>query len=193
MTINYVIVEIDEAYKNYIETENSKIYTNSTIESVSNINRAARVIEAPKFTILKEGNEIITHHNIFRLRYGATGSVIKSNYWLEGNKYFVPLTEVFMVKKPNEEWEALSPYCFIKPLKYEDKKIGNIILPSDSAKSHKGRIKQIGVIEYPNAQMVESGLNVGDKVGFSKNSEYEFNINGEILYKMSSKDIMMKF
>lgn len=188
MTLNYVIVEIDEAYKNEIEG----LVVNSTIESVAHINRIARVVEAPSFTIIKKGDEVVVHHNIFRLRNGLRGRKLQSNYHLEGNKYFVPLTEVFMYKRGNNNWNAIRPYVFVKPIKKVDKKIGNIIINSSEQNSHKGNIKLHGIIKYPNDELVYNGVDVGDNVIFSDWSEYEFNIDGEILYKMSTNDILAK-
>lgn len=185
MTINYIIVEVDEAYVNEV----NGIVVNSTIESVGHINRIARVVEAPDFTILKKGDEVVMHHNILRLRNGIRGKKVQSNYHLEGNKYFVPLTEVFMYKR-DSDWEAIRPFVFVKPIPKEDVKIGSFIVDANEANSHKGMKKLRGIIKYPNYELLANGVNTGDEIVFSEWSEYEFNINGEILYKMSTKDIL---
>ena len=185
MTINYIIVEIDEAYNN----EEDGIVVNSTVESIQHINRTARVLEAPDFTILKKGDEVVCHHNIFRIRNGIQGQKVKSNYNLEGNIYFVPLTEVYMFKR-DSDWNAIRPYVFVKPVNYEDKKFGNIIITGADSNTHKGKEKLKGVIKYPNDELVHNGVKEGDEVVFSSFSQYEFNINGETLYKMSTKDIL---
>lgn len=192
MTINCIIIEVDEAYVNYVDTLGSKMYTTSSIESVESINRKARIVEAPNFTILKKGDEVIVHHNILRLRYGMQGSTIKSNYHYKDNLYFVPLTEIFMFKRGDNEWEALDPFCFIKPIKYENKKVGNLLIYDNTTGSHKDKVKNIGEVKFLNKEMKAAGISIGDKIVFSNNSEYEFNINGEILYKMSTRDILAK-
>jgi co-chaperonin GroES (HSP10) len=33
------------------------------------------------------------------------------------------------------------------------------------------------------------GVHEGDKINFTKNSEYEFDVNGEVLYRMRTNDI----
>ena len=99
-SINYLIVELDKAYENEVEVSTGeKVIVNSTIEDVSFINRKARVVSAPEFTILQKGDEVIVHHNIFRLRNDVKGVVAPSNYDIGDNKYIVPLTEVFMYKR----------------------------------------------------------------------------------------------
>lgn len=186
MTINYIIVEVDEAYVNEV----NGIVVNSTIESVAHINRVAKVIDAPEFTILKKGDEVIMHHNILRLRNGIRGKRVKSNYHLEDNKYFVPLTEVFMYKRGDSDWQAIRPFVFVKPVPKEDEKVGGIIVTANESNSHKGMKKLRGIIKYPNDELLAKGVNVGDEIVFSTWSEYEFSINGELLYKMSNKDIL---
>lgn len=186
MTINYVIVEIDEAYKNEV----GGLIVNSTIESVAHINRIARVVDTPIFTTIKKGDEVVVHHNVFRLRNGLRGKRLQSNYHLEGNKYFVPLTEVFMYKRGDSDWQAIRPFVFVEPIKNEDKKVGNVIINTSEENSHKGMVKLQGIIRYPNDELISKGVKVGDRIVFSYWSEYEFNINGETLYKMSTNDIL---
>lgn len=185
-TINFVIVEIDEAYKNEVDG----VVVNSTIESVQHINRIAKVIEAPDFTILKSGDEVVVHHNMFRLRNGIKGKKVRSNYHLEGNTYFVPLTEVYMYRRNGSDWQAIRPFVFIKPVEQETKKEGNVIVNSGESNSYKGRKRLMGTVKYPNDELLDMGVNVGDEIIFSYWSEYEFDIDGEILYKMSNKDIL---
>lgn len=184
----YVIVETDSAYNNEKKiTEDISIVVNTTIESVEHINRKGKVIASPSFTILKEGDEVILHHNIFRLRNGVKGEKVESNFFIEDGKYFVPPTEIFMFRRDGGEWEALDPYCFIRPIKEDNKEEG--IFKGD-IDSYKGNKKQYGVVVHPNKEMLQMGLKRGDTVIFSKYSEYEFEISGEILYKMETKDIL---
>ena len=185
MTINFVIVEIDDAYKNEIEG----LVVNSTIESVAHINRIARVVEAPDFTILEEGDEVVVHHNMFRLRNGNRGKRIQSDYHIEGKRYFIPLTEVYMYKR-GDDWKAIRPFVFVKPIVYEDKKVNGFTINSGESNSYKGREKLRGIIKHSNEELEAQGIKVGDEIVFSYYSEYEFNIDGETLYKMATKDIL---
>lgn len=190
--LNFIIVEVEEAYNNEIELNSGvKLTVNTTIESVEHINRVAKVVSAPEFTILQEGDEVIIHHNICRLRNGVKGEKVYSNYHLEGNKYFVPLTEVFMYRR-DSDWISIDPYCFVKPIKIEGQESSFIYIPDEFKEGHKGNERHVGILEYPNKQLIEEGYKKGDKIIFSKNSEYEFNIDGTIMYKMSSKDILAK-
>ncbi len=190
-SINYLIVEIDDAYENDKKiNDDLSIIVNTTIESVEHITRKAKVIEAPKHTVLKKDDLVIVHHNIFRLRYGIKGVVTRSNYHLKDNQYFVPLTEVFMYKR-TDDWIPLDPYCFVKPIVKEIENNTDIIIPDNNKEnSHKGMINNIGIMSYPNEGLKSYGIKKGDTIIFSKNSEYEFKIENELYYKMSTKDIM---
>lgn len=185
--VYHVIVETDKAYNNEKKiTEDISIVVNSTIESVEHINRKAVVLAAPDFVVLEKGDEVILHHNIFRLRNGLKGKRLESNFHIEDNRYFVPPTEIFMFKRGDSEWEALSPHCFVKPIK-DDTEEGVILGVKET---YKGNKKQYGEVIYPNKDMLDMGLKKGDIVAFSLYSEYEVEVENELLYKMSTKDIL---
>lgn len=194
-TFGYVIVKADDAYNNEIEMKGGgTLVVNTTIESVEHINRTVTVVSAPSFTVLEEGDELVIHHNIMRLRNGIDGNVVQSDYYLEDNTYFVPLTEIFMYRKPEGEWKSLAPYCFVEPVKYEvDITVPGVIIPDSAAKeelSYKGQVKQTGIMTYSNEELEEMGVKVGDKIIFSDYSEYEVKVEGKTYYKMSSNDIL---
>lgn len=191
-TINYIIIESKQAYNNEVELKNGqKIIVNSTIESVEHINRVGKVVEAPDFTILQKGDEVVVHHNIMRLRNGVKGQKVESNFHIEDNKYFVPLTEVFMYKRDGGNWTAIDPYCFVKPIKKEVEKKGSILLPENNKEgTHKGMLKNMGILTYGNKELEEIGVEEGTQVIFSDDSEYEFVIDNELFYRMRTKDII---
>lgn len=188
---NYVIVELKDAYSNEEEISTGQsIIVNSTIEDVNYVNRVAKVLVAPPFTILQKGDEIITHHNIFRLRNDVNGNIAQSNYHLDKDKYFVPLTELFMYRRDDSDWIALDPYCFVKPMEQvKEDTFFDLSLEDDS---YKGRLHKHGIMSYPNKGLAEQGIETGDTIIFSDYSEYEFKIDGELYYKMSTKDIIGK-
>ena len=51
----------------------------------------------------------------------------------------------------------------------------------------------MGVIKYINNQLINKGLRVGDEVSFQPESEYEFYVDGEKLYRMFTNNITLKF
>lgn len=183
-SVNFVIVSLDTIYNN----EKRGIIVNSEIENVEYVNRVATVIESPKGTILQKGDKVICHHNLFRQRYGFKGELIESNYHLEDNIYFIPPTEIFMYKRGSSDWFSVEPFCFVEPINRAKKQGFDLSLSEDS---YKGNLKQHGILQYPNKYLLSQGLKKGDLVFFSKYSEYEFEIDNKIYYKMSSKDILL--
>ncbi len=187
--VNNLIVEIDSAYENERKLSNGQsIIVNSTIENVEFVNRVATVLETPDFTILKKGDKVVVHHNIFRLRNGVTGGQMDSNYFIEGNKYFVPLTEVFMFKRGDSDWKSIDPFCFVEPIISEEEDSFFSLSVNDNL--YKGRVHMEGILTYPNKALIEQGVKSGDHIMFSRDSEYEFVIDNKLYYKMSTKDII---
>ena len=189
-TVNYLIVELTKAYNNEVDVSTGdSVIVNSTIEDVAYVKRIATVKSAPDFVVLEAGDEVVVHHNIFRLRNDIKGATVDSNFYIGDNLYFVPLTEVFMYKRGDSGWKTLSPFCFVEPIIKEEKEGFDLSLTEST---FKGRLKRVGKIKYPNDELIAQGIQEGDKVLFTKNSEYEFEIDGTIYYKMSTKDILMK-
>lgn len=188
-TVNYLIVSLDKAYNNEAQiSTGDSVIINSTIESADYVNRVATVVAAPDFTILQEGDKVIVHHNIFRLRNDVNGNVAPSNYFMEDNKYIVPLTEVFMYDR-GEGWIPITPFCFVEPITKEQKQGFDLSLAEST---YKGRLERLGIMKYPNEELLTQGVKKGDKIMFSEDSEYEFVIDDVLYYKMSTKDILMK-
>lgn len=187
----FIIVKSDKAYINEQQIDvDFSIITNSTIESVENINRVAVVEVAPEWANVERGDLVVCHHNIFRKYYDYTGKLRNSNFYIKDNLYMVPPTEIFMVKRSGEDsWMAFEPFCFVKPIQYlEETEDFSLSLEEDS---HKGQIRNVGILAYPNKDLIAQGASIGSKVVFSDYSEYEFYIDGDLHYKMSTKDILM--
>ena len=182
-TINYILVELEDAYDN----EESGVIVNTTIEEVKYVNRIARVVAVPKGIVVSKGDYIIAHHNIFRLRNDHKGNVVDSSFLINGNLYKVPLTEVFMYKQ-DKDWIALDPYCFVEPIK--DVVEGDGFNINSHEITHKGNIRNLGVMKYANLGLREQGVKSGDIVLFKNDSEYEFTVDGKVLYKMGTRDIL---
>ena len=58
-------------------------------------------------------------------------------------------------------------------------------------KSHQEEEPLIGLVKYSNKYLISKGINKGDKVSFKPDSEYEFNVDGEKLYRMFDHQITL--
>ena len=75
-------------------------------------------------------------------------------------------------------WNSVGDYCFVKPLDIEN-----------SYLYEEGLEDNTGFLVYSNNTLLDLGVNEGDKVNFRKDSEYEFEVDGNLLYRMKSSDI----
>jgi co-chaperonin GroES (HSP10) len=188
MTLNNLIVEIDSTYNNVVDG----VVVNSTIDSVIHINRVANVVDAPEGVAVEVGDKILVHHNIFREKHLTNGTRVLGDYHLEGKRYFVPLLLVYAYKRGDSDWQSLSPFVFVESIKKADVKVGRFIIDAQESNSHKGRENNVGIIRYPNKDLIEMGVDVGDKVVFTPYSEHEYMVDNKILYRMTTQDIVAK-
>ncbi len=191
-TYNFLIVKIDQAYLDTIQSDSGMTFYKSTmINDVADINREAEVVAAPKGVILSPGDKVIIHHNIARVRINNAGENVPSDFWIEGDQYYVPLSEVFLYKKEEGDWKCLAPYTFIKPVKAEKVESSSIIVPDNIYKNDfEGNEHLYGTVAYGNPELENLGVKDGDTIVFDEDSQYKFSIDGEELYKMHTRDIL---
>ena len=129
-------------------------------------------------TNIKEGDEVIVHHNIFRRWYDVRGNEKNSAQYFEDDKYFCNLDQIYLYKENNQYKPNLN-YCFVKPL-----------VNKDDLRTQKEK-PLIGVMKYPNSFLEDQGITKGTVVTFKPNSEFEFIVGDERLYCMKSNDIVL--
>ena len=179
---NFVVEPKGERYNNTKKVGDSELIINTEIFNHQHVNRIANVISTPKMleTDLQPGDEMIVHHNIFRRWHNVKGVEKNSRSFINENAYLVNDDQIFLIKYCNSfndnKWYAPNGYCFVKPLKAIDQ--FNI----ESEKPLQG------VVKYS-----DGTVEVGDLIGFKPNSEYEFVVDGERLYRVKSNFITIKY
>ena len=186
----YFIVEVIDAYNNYTTLENGlEIMVNNTIDSVAHINRIGKIISAPKGVKAEAGDMVLFHHNITRESRGVKGKKQISMFQVKPETYFIPATEIFMIKQgDSEHWKAIDPFVFIKPLEAQKVVLDNgmKILEDDY-----NEMKEfIGEVAFINSFLEKEGLKKGDLISFQEASQHEYVIDGELYYKMQTSDIL---
>jgi co-chaperonin GroES (HSP10) len=190
-SFHFVIVEAEKAYHNEKEVAKGiSLVTNTNIESVAHMNRVATVKSAPEGTILEPGDMVICHHNIFREKRDTEGTRIRSEFFIDHGLYYVPPDMIFAYRRGDSEWKALAPYFFVKPIEKEvEKTESGIILDLAMEKYVTGE----ATVRYSNKQLEEEwDVHQGDVVGYGKNQEYEFEIDGETLYRVRMPKLLYK-
>ena len=173
---NYVVKPKGGRYNNSKKVGDKDLILNTEIFNHQYINREAEVISTPlvSYSNIKPGDTVIVHHNVFRRWHNIQGIEKNSKNYFSKNTYIISSDQIFAYYK--KEWKPMPGYCFVKPIQSFDKFNINQEQPL------------IGIIEY-----ADKGFEKGELVGFTPNSEYEFIIDGQKLYRVYSKFITIKY
>ena len=174
---NFVVRPKGERYNNTKKLDGGELILNTEIFNHQYVNREAIVISTPIIgdTDIKPGDTVIVHHNVFRRWHNQYGEEKNSRSYFNEDTYFINHDQIFLYKR-DKEWTAPKGYCFVIPLKNQNP------LNVDLEKPLQGIVKYTdGIIE------------VNSLVGFTPNSEYEFIVDGERLYRVLSKFITIKY
>ncbi|MDA7993070.1 MAG: hypothetical protein MPJ22_09770 [Pirellulales bacterium] len=171
-------------YKNVISPKGDR-YNNSNedgivLNSVINetdfkfTNRLG-IVKTPAKTenILKEDDEVIVHHNVFRRFFDVYGKLKDGGSYIRDNVYACHSDQIFAYRR-NGEWKSYGDFCFIKPIK------------SEEFEEYEDCVGTV-FINHPSLEVY--GIKEGDKVYYIKGGEYKFDIEGEIYYRMLSRNV----
>tara|TARA_R110000764_G_C10892401_1_gene370399 strand:+ start:201 stop:791 length:591 start_codon:yes stop_codon:yes gene_type:complete len=174
---DYIIKPLGERYSNSIEVEGDKsLILNTEVFNHGYINRRAIVVSIPIDNIhnLREGQEILVHHNIFRRWHNVKGIEKNSRGFISEGEYLASPDQIFMYK--DTTWECINGYTFVKPLK------------STNEFSLEKERPLIGVVKYSDGTFLPTQL-----VGFSPGDEFEFVVEGERLYRVMNRFINIEY
>ena len=173
---DFIVSPIGRRYNNSKKIENKELILNTEMFNHQYVNRLAKVIATPLLfqSPLNVGDEVIVHHNVFRRWLNVKGIEKNSRSYWKNNKYIISEDQIYLYKR--EDWIAMPGYSFIKPIKSKNQLSEYIEEPL------------IGLIKYS-----DGTFNRDELVGFTPNSEYEFIVSGERLYRVMNKFITIKY
>ena len=176
---DYIIKPIGDRYNNEKKVGDKSLILNTKIENFKIINKKAIVVSTPKAYNLKikKGDIVYIHHNVFRKFYNMKGKQQNSRSYFKDDLYFCSPDQIYLYERDNNIKSFLDR-CFVKPLK--SNKLGKKTIPN------------LGILKYGNKQLSNLNIKEGDLVSFPNLREWQFVINGELLYCMKSKDILLK-
>lgn len=177
---DYLITPYGKEYNNTKTIANKEFIVNTTIEDAAFVNRLGVVSAVPSGGQIPLGSLVVVHHNVFRTYLDMRGEKRKSNEYFRDNQYLVNPSKIYMYAD-GDKWKTTEDYCFISPVDYMQN--------SEIYRSDKQKEEHVGVVRHGKIKNVD----IGDMIGFTKNSEYQFNIQGEKLYRMKNNDICIKF
>ena len=146
-------------------------------------NRYAEVIELPVGYTgpISIGDTLLVHHNAFKYYNDIKGRQKSGKSFFRDDMFFIETDQFFMYKK-DSTWNAYDKYCFVKPIAATESYI----------KKPFSEEPLMGQMAYPNEYLLSQGIKKGDFVCFTPDSEYEFIVDGEKLYRMHDHQITMK-
>lgn len=182
--VNQFLIEPlnDALYDNKREFGDKTLIISSSIENHKTTNRQA-IVKAVPINYdgpIKAGALIIVHHNVFRKYFDMKGKVQFSKNRLFENTYTIYEDVIYAYKNEGDaSWMPLDEFCFVSPMDNDEE------VKESSKKS------LYGVMRFPNNELKLEGVKPNDVVGFTPESEYEFDIDGEVIYRVYSKDICL--
>jgi hypothetical protein len=178
------IISTENRYNNVVNIDGKKLIVNTEITERDHIfvNRIGTVYSCPLTSdaAIEKGDDVILHHNVFRRWYDQHQNERNSASYIGENRYLVANDQIYAYKRDGE-WKCLPEYCFVKPIYKED----NWALQTDENLS--------GELVYLNKELEDLGLSKGSIIGFTPNSEYEFTIDGQKLYRILSNKITINY
>ena len=170
-------------YDNTRDIEGVDVIVNVSEEDYRFSNRQAEVIEVPLGYNgpIKPGYTLLVHHNTFKFYNDIKGRRKSGKSFFMEDLFFIEPDQFFLYKN-DDDWNAYDKYCFVKPISPNKSYI-------NKATTHE---PLMGEMVYVNEELKRHGIVSGDKVCFQPDSEYEFYVDGEKLYRMFDHQITIK-
>lgn len=171
-----------QRYNNTKEIGGIELIVNTSEEDHKFSNRYAEVLEVPRGYDgpIQKGDTLLVHHNVFKFYNDMKGRRKSGRSFFRDDIFFVEPDQFYMYKRDGK-WNTYSRYCFVKPIKAIDSYI----------KKPFTNEPLMGTMVYPNAYLLSQGVREGDTVCFKPDSEYEFDVDGEKLYRIFDHQITM--
>jgi co-chaperonin GroES (HSP10) len=128
---------------------------------------------------LQPGDFVYTHHFINDDEHCVNVDG-KEVAWMAYNQLFARVRD--------GEVHMLNDYVLVEPVKETEDEI-----KSESGlflKANQEEKSNVGILKYVNSNTEALGANVGDKIYFETNSDYEMDIEGERLFRMKNNDLI---
>ena len=174
---SFVVTPIGHRYNNVKKVGDKELIVNTEIFNHQYVNRQAKVISTPIIgdTDININSDVILHHNVFRRWHDVKGVEKNSKSYFNEDTYIVHPDQIFLYKN-YWHWKSLKGFCWVQPIKNKDKYSNNETQ------------ENIDIVKY-----TDGTFKVNDLVGFTPISNYEFVIDGELLYRVYTKFITIKY
>jgi hypothetical protein len=181
---NFIVKPLDgKRYSNTKEIGGIEFIVSTSEEDHKFSNRFAEVIELPLGYEgpIENGDTLLVHHNVFKFYNDIKGRQKSGKSFFKDDLFFIEPDQFFMYKR-NNTWISYDRFCFVKPISAVESYI----------KKPFSEEPLMGIMKYPNQYLIDKGIKSGDMVCFAPDSEYEFTVDDEKLYRMYDHQITIK-
>ena len=179
----FIVKPLDgKRYDNVRSVEGKEYYLNTSIEDAKFVQRLAEVVSTPTWYTgpIRSGDVVVVHHNVFRLYYDVYGKEKSTADHFKDKLFFVGIDRVYLYKSDDCEWKCNLDFCFIRPQMNDNE------MDPSALKEYWGEVC------FDSDTLKDMGVMKGDIVSFQPECEYEFDIDGEVIYRMYTKNICLK-
>lgn len=170
-------------YDNTKEISGVEFITSTSEENHMASNRYAEVVQVPLGYSgpISISDTLLVHHNAFKFYNDMKGRQKSGKSFFKDDLFFIEEEQFFMYHN-GSYWTACNRFCFIEPI------------PAIESYIKKPFTEEplMGIIKYSNDYLRSQGVNEGDLICFSPDSEYEFTIDEQKLYRMYEHQITVK-
>lgn len=185
-SINTILVNVPKTYEDTLKTPSGmELYIDTRFDDVRHTIRYGTVISSPD-PRFAAGDTVYFHHNIVRRIHTVEGRTDKYHNTILENAYEIQPGQIYATKRQGQ-LRAIAPYCFIKPMPRQNTTAGDLQIVSKQNEQ-----PQWGIVKYTNEQLSAQGVENGDTIIFNLDSEYEYPVDGEKLYRMQTEWIIAR-
>lgn len=167
-------------YDNIKQLGGIDLIVSSSQEDHTVSNRYAVVVETPIAYNgeIEKGDTLLVHHNVFKYYYDMKGRQKSGKSYFMDDLFLVDDYQYYLYLH-NGRWKSKDEFCFVKPI------------PKGQHYLYSPGIDQplMGEVVYTNNILMKHGVSEGSIVSFLPDSEYEFEVDGQKLYRVLTNSI----
>tara|TARA_R100001244_G_C5132062_1_gene126002 strand:+ start:231 stop:800 length:570 start_codon:yes stop_codon:yes gene_type:complete len=178
-------VSINKEIESTIELNGTKLYLDSTYDPMRHARQYGEVVEVPARDTqgldIKKGDKVWFHHFV-----PDPSNLIDL---IEDDNVYQAYNNQIYARERGGEVMTVGHWNLIRQEIAEEVTTDSGIFLESAGKD----VLLHGETIFPSEGLKSQGVDVGDRVLFSKSSEYDMDINGETLLRMRDVDILAKY
>lgn len=181
------LVKLPKRFKNTITVNGQELYLDPKFDEFQHRVMEGEIVSVPlRYNVVaKKGDTLYFHHHVV-MDKGQGITYNDEDVFIVRYHPDTPYASQAFAVKDEEGIRVLSEWVLLDPIEEEEElKSQTIQIISYEEKQNKR-----GKIAFINETLENAGLRVGDIVGFSKNSDYEIEIDGNKYWRMRFDDLL---